>query len=74
MTGTNPKFDVIDRDGVGWRVKNGPGVTTGDRGVAAGLGCRVLGQRGLFHAGAARGENATAAPREKSGLAGKQRA
>jgi hypothetical protein len=23
MTGTNPKFDVIDQDGVGWRVKMG---------------------------------------------------
>jgi hypothetical protein len=24
MSGTNPKFDVVDQDGVGWRVKMGP--------------------------------------------------
>ena len=74
MNGTNPKFDVVDEDGVKWRVKMGAGGAAGNGGVAAGLGCRLLCQRGLLHAGAARSEDAAPAPRKKSGLGGRHRA
>ena len=74
MNGSNPKFDVVDEDGVRWRVKMG--VEAGPETAAS----RLVGRAGYFanedyfmpvlHVQ----KHAAPAPREKSRLAGRHRA